>query len=172
MSECSSPSVHFPPGDAAVENDGDINDKTLVENHSPGVVQEIGNPVPRLVRRNLPFSQSRNRLQVEHNHGYKIFRLLRHDWFHVVLRLPTGRSLLCLLAIWTSALIVFAGLYVWVDTQVPEVYCGFGPAGSPIKYGPAFSFSLETCTTGTCREGVHASIYKFGPYFTRCRSLS
>lgn len=105
--------------------------------------------LPRLVRRNRPYSQSGNRLKVEHNQGFKVFLLLRHDWFHVILRLPTERSLLCLLTVWTALVLIFASLYVAVDNHDPNVSCGLGPVGSPIDFGGAFSFSLETCTTGT-----------------------
>jgi hypothetical protein len=102
----------------------------------------------RLVRRDLPFSQSRNRVHVGHNHGFKIWRLLRYDWFHVILRYPPGISLLVLLSIWTCFVILFAYLYVEVDNRDPNVDCGLGIVGDPINFGQAFSFSLETTTTG------------------------
>lgn len=102
---------------------------------------------PRFIARNLPFFQSRNRVNVTHNQGFKIFLLLYHDWFHVLLRMPTWQSVPMLLAGWTSLIIVFAGLYVWVDNKNPEISCGLGAEGAPIKFGPAFAFSLETCTT-------------------------
>jgi hypothetical protein len=102
----------------------------------------------RLVRRDLPFSQSRNRVHVGHNHGWKILRLLRHDWFHVILRYPPGLSLLVLLSLWTCFVIFFAYLYVKVDSRDPNVDCGLGVVGDPINFGQAFSFSLETTTTG------------------------
>jgi hypothetical protein len=105
-------------------------------------------PLPRLVQRNLPFAQSQNRVRIGHNQGYKIYMLLRHDWFHVILRLRTSVSLLILLTIWTSAILIFAGLYVWVDNRNPEVNCGLGLEGNPIRFGSAFAFALETCTTG------------------------
>lgn len=108
-----------------------------------------GVPLPRLIPRNLPMAQSRNRVQIEHNQGFKIYRLLRHDWFHVFLRLSTARSVLCLLTLWTAFILIFAALYVWVDNQHLDVSCGLGPAGSPINFGGAFAFSLQTCTTGT-----------------------
>lgn len=106
-------------------------------------------PLPRLVRRNLPFSQSRNQIKIDHNHRFRLLMLRRHDWFHVLLRASTWLSFLFLLFIWTSILFMFAGFYVLVDNRNPDVYCGLGPVGSPIQYGPAFAFSLETCATGT-----------------------
>jgi hypothetical protein len=105
-------------------------------------------PIPRLVKRNLPFHQSLNRVQVTHNQGMKIFLLLQHDWFHVILRVSTYQSLLVLLSIWTGVILFFAGLYVWIDRVDPMINCGLGHVGSPITFGPAFAFSLETTTTG------------------------
>lgn len=103
----------------------------------------------RLIHRDLPFSQSRNRVNVRHNHGFKIFQLIRHDWFHVILRYPKGLCLLCLLSIWTIVVIIFAVIYVSVDNRLPNVDCGLGKVGTPIGFGQAFAFSLETTTTGT-----------------------
>jgi hypothetical protein len=105
--------------------------------------------IPRLVKRNLPFHQSLNRVQVTHNQGFKIFLLLKHDWFHVILRVSTYQSLLVLLSIWTGVIIVFASLYVWIDRADPTINCGLGLAGSPITFGAAFAFSLQTTTSGT-----------------------
>lgn len=34
-----------------------------------------------------------------------------------------------------------------LDAISPETECGLGTAGNPIQFGPAFAFSLETCTT-------------------------
>jgi hypothetical protein len=65
--------------------------------------------IPRLIKRNLPFFQSRNRVRIEHNQGWKIMSLLRHDLFHVALRYRTSVSLSTLIFIWTLFLIIFAG---------------------------------------------------------------
>jgi len=102
---------------------------------------------PRFIPRNLPFDQSWNRVNVTHNQGFKMFLLLRHDWFHVLLRMHTWQSVPMLLSGWTTLIIIFAGLYVWVDSRDPSIACGLGPEGAPIEFGPAFAFSLETCTT-------------------------
>ena len=45
-------------------------------------------PFPRLVERNLPFYQSKNKVSVIHNKGVHIMPLLRHDWFHAFMRMP------------------------------------------------------------------------------------
>ena len=121
-----------------------------------GVTGSSGTPdedmhLARLVHRDLPFSQSRNRVNVRHNQGFKIFRLIRHDWFHVILRYPKGLCLLCLLSIWTIFVIIFAFIYVAVDNRLPNVDCGLGKVGTPIGFGQSFAFSLETTTTGTFR---------------------
>eukprot|EP00522_Entomoneis_paludosa_P016587 CAMPEP_0172452828 /NCGR_PEP_ID=MMETSP1065-20121228/10367_1 /TAXON_ID=265537 /ORGANISM="Amphiprora paludosa, Strain CCMP125" /LENGTH=360 /DNA_ID=CAMNT_0013204949 /DNA_START=118 /DNA_END=1200 /DNA_ORIENTATION=+ len=44
-------------------------------------------------------------------------------------------------------ILIFAGFYVWQDNQNPNKNCGLGEEGQPIAFGPAFAFSLETCTT-------------------------
>ncbi|GKY97838.1 hypothetical protein MPSEU_000741900 [Mayamaea pseudoterrestris] len=103
---------------------------------------------PRLVRRNLPFNQSRNIIQVKHNQGTtKIGRLLRHDFFHVLLRLPAWKTTLMLLCIWTSIILVWAAAYMAVDRSEQSAACGIGLRGTQASYYTAFAFSLETCTT-------------------------
>lgn len=112
------------------------------------VTLEASQPeLPRLVPRNRPFHQSQNRLLVRHNLGYQIFKLLRHDLYHVILRRPIYQSLTVLLSIWTLMLIIFALIYRAIDEQNPETECGLGTAGNPIEFGASFAFSLETCTT-------------------------
>ena len=104
---------------------------------------------PRLVARNLPFNQSKNRLQVKHN-GYtkfKLYRLLINDCFHIWLGFPTLVSMLTLVFFWTFAIIIFASLYVALDNVDPLQECGLGSSGTPISFAGAFIFSLETCST-------------------------
>jgi hypothetical protein len=101
---------------------------------------------PRLVRRNLPFNQSRNILQVEHNQGKRLSSLIRHDYFHVILRLPIWFTLMLLLFLWTLIIIVFGGLYVAVDRINLSPVCGLGKAGEPFRFYAAFAYSIETCT--------------------------
>lgn len=102
---------------------------------------------PRLILRNLPFNQSHNTVRVEHNQGWRIGRLVRHDLFHFLLRLPLYFSISLLLAAWSVAIVTFAGLYMAVDRQDPNLPCGLGPAGSPIQFYGAWAFALETTTT-------------------------
>jgi len=94
--------------------------------------------VPRLVVRNLPFHQSKNTVQVDHNQGYKIAKLVKHDLFHVLLRLPTYQSVLMFLTIWTVGILVWAGFYVAGDRQDPFLNCGLGSAPHPITYNAAY----------------------------------
>lgn len=104
---------------------------------------------PRLVERNMAFHQSANCVQVKHNQKFwRMLMLLQHDWFHVFLRIPTYQSLVFLLSCWTGMIVLFAYAYTRIDKLAPEISCGLGDAGSPIGFGPAFAFSLETCTTG------------------------
>ena len=72
----------------------------------PAGEEHMKKNVPRLVERDLPFNQSRNRLKVSHNHSvFKLFLLLRHDWFHWLVRINTYKSLTSLLVVWTLSLI-------------------------------------------------------------------
>jgi hypothetical protein len=102
----------------------------------------------RLVKRDYPFYQSSNRLQVSNQHmEFRLLNLLKNDWFHVFLRFPLGISILLFLSIWTGVIVIFAGLYMRIDALNADIDCGLGPVGEPISFGPAFAFSLETCTT-------------------------
>lgn len=56
-------------------------------------------------------------------------------------------SVFLLLSVWTIAIIIFAGIYMAVDINKASQSCGLGKDGNPIIFGPAFAFSLETCTT-------------------------
>jgi hypothetical protein len=106
--------------------------------------------IPRLVQRNMPFKQSRQEIAVVNKtlyKGLKVQRILSSDWYHVFLRYNTMLSLLVLLAIFTVGIILFAFVYMKIDASSPETNCGLGTAGNPISFGPAFAFSLETCTT-------------------------
>lgn len=106
---------------------------------------------PRLIHRNLPFHQSKNYMNVGNKYGSHrdaAYRLFRLDWFHVFLRLHTLLSVTILLLIWTVQILIFAALYVAVDSRNPKVDCGLGVVkGIPMTYTEAFAFSLETVTT-------------------------
>ena len=106
--------------------------------------------IPRLVHRNLPFKQSKQEIAVVNKtmyKGLKVQRILSQDWYHIFLRYSTWVSILVLLSAWTAVIILFALIYMRMDASSPETECGLGTAGKPIKFGPAFAFSLETCTT-------------------------
>jgi len=109
--------------------------------------------LPRLIARNLPYHQSHNKMAVQSvkNHSH-VYPLLLRDWFHVFLRLPTYFSVTLLLSVWTLFILIFAGIYVGIDTSNNLVDCGLGDPGFPIKWGTAFAFSLETCTTVGCKQ--------------------
>ena len=118
---------------------------------------------PRLVKRDLPYHQSRNRVCVwnERHHSH-VFPLLLLDWFHVFLRLPIWLSLSMLLVVWTVAILIFAGVYVHLDQQDIYADCGLGGPGTPIQWGTAFAFSLETCTTVGCKQFVACLFFRHG----------
>ena len=104
-----------------------------------------------MVERNLTYHQSKNKIHISNVNGKDmIWTLLMRDWFHVLLRYPFGLSILGLLTIWTCMILFFAGAYVWVDSKYDDLDCGLGQPGDPIKWGTAFAFSLETCTTVGC----------------------
>ena len=116
------------------------------EQQSPS--QSVFSSKHRLVKRNLPFFQSKNKLQVQNQHTHwRLFTLLKNDWFHVVLRWNLWLSLLILLSLWTLAIIIFAGIYMSIDRNDGSDDCGLGAPGEPIGFAAAFAFSLETCTT-------------------------
>jgi len=107
---------------------------------------------PRLVPRSLPFHQSKNTVSIQNTYGKHLrralWKLYQHDWFHVFLRLPTPLSIVVLLSIWTLELLIFALIYVAVDSHDTTVDCGLWPVtGQPITFYGAFAFALETSTT-------------------------
>jgi hypothetical protein len=117
--------------------------------HTAPLPLDDGHGFPRLIDRNLPFGQSKNTVKVVHRNSRKdLYRLLSKNWFHVFLRQSTSKSLLILITLWTSMILVFAGLYHAADRARPTVDCGLGgPDGELITYYGSFAFSLETCTT-------------------------
>lgn len=56
-------------------------------------------------------------------------------------------SLTIFLSGWTFFILCWALIYQAIDAKSPQVSCGLGPPNEPIQFGPAFAFSLETCTT-------------------------
>jgi hypothetical protein len=135
----------FPPRTADVENNPPVAASAERELNNE---ENASSSPPRLIPRDLPYYQSRNKVQVEHNFGLSlIWKLVRYDLFHVLLRLHLYESLFILLTVWTIFILFFAGVYVATDRQDPLVACGLGPAGSPISFYGAFAFSLETCTS-------------------------
>ena len=99
---------------------------------------------PRLVERNLPFNQSRNILQVEHNQGLKITRLTLYDFFHVLLRLPSAVTVFVLVILWTASSLFFAAMYYAVDPDEAGTDCRLRSFDKPILYATAFANSIQT----------------------------
>lgn len=109
---------------------------------------------PRLIERNRDFFQSNSKVKIEnklngHRHifPWSLKYIINDNWFHLMLRWPTIYSLTALLLLWVLWLVFFAWMYVYVDGRNPLTECGLGRSGEPIKFLPALSFSLETCTT-------------------------
>jgi len=90
-------------------------DAADAENNLPTKSNKID--PPRLVARDLPYCQSSNEIRIKHNQSFwRIGKLVKHDWFHVLLRRPLYQSVLTLLSSWTLNIIIFAGLYMWAGT--------------------------------------------------------
>jgi len=106
---------------------------------------------PRLVKRNRPYNQSLNVLNVKNKYGKHKWTLLGNlfynDWFHIIMRWPTIISLIFILSLWIGFIMIFAGIYMAIDARDPSVSCGLGFENNPIQIWGAFAFSLETCTT-------------------------
>jgi hypothetical protein len=104
--------------------------------------------LPRLVHRNLAFHQSSSKVHLRHNQGLNIYRLLRFNWFHVLLRWPTKYSFSILMIVWTASIVFFAWIYVWHDEVHRGGKCVLGGTnGEVIGWAGAFAFSLQTCST-------------------------
>jgi hypothetical protein len=133
-------------------------DTTSINTHMSSRIGRKDPPTPyypRLVARDLPFEQSQSKVGI---HNFEsdnipfflpssIKYVLSHNWFHRILRWPTLVSISFLVAIWFFLVVVFARIYVAVDSQKMDVNCGLGKAGHNIGFSAAFAFSLETCTT-------------------------
>eukprot|EP00536_Pseudo-nitzschia_multiseries_P007331 jgi/Psemu1/195416/e_gw1.172.65.1 len=130
--------------------------------HQNNNVTQSGTQVflPRMILRNKPYCQSNNQCQVINHHRSNstssssssssstgLYRLLLSDWFHVLLRIPMHYSILMLLTAWLGMILVFALVYIEVDGIYENANCGLGEPPNAIAFGPAFAFSLETCTT-------------------------
>lgn len=105
--------------------------------------------LPRLIRRDLPFHQSKNRVQVRSKHT--VWWLMWYDWFHILLRAPTHITISALLMLWTASIVLWALIYVFVDTNQVEKDCGLGEPGYPIGFGTGFAFSMITASTVGCK---------------------
>jgi hypothetical protein len=99
---------------------------------------------PRLVLRNLPFIQSKNILQVGHDEGLKIARLLRYDFFHVLLGLPTFTTIVILAMLWTASNLFFAAIYYAIDPHESGTDCRLRSFDKPILYATAFAQAIQT----------------------------
>lgn len=106
---------------------------------------------PRLIERNLPYHQSRNKIYIQHRNARQpLYRLLQYNWYHVFLRLKTVHSVVMLLSFWTVMVMAFGYVYYAIDRTTGDKDCGLGTATSsnePISFHGAFGFSLETATT-------------------------
>mmetsp|Transcript_35119 Transcript_35119/g.84975 ORF Transcript_35119/g.84975 Transcript_35119/m.84975 type:complete len:481 (-) Transcript_35119:1071-2513(-) len=121
--------------------------------------------IPRLVKRNLPNFQSKQRLAVVNRREATVRPLKYRNWFHVFLRWETKRSVAILVGLWTSAILFFAIIYRLVDSIDPNKDCGLASeAGKVIDILGAVAFSLETATTvGYGLPGGHNGFFEHCP---------
>lgn len=106
--------------------------------------------IPRIVKRNMPFKQSKQKISVVNKSlvsSWMLHRVLYSDWYHVFLRQPTLLSICFLLSGWTVLVSLFALIYQRIDRNFSDIGCGLGKPGEPISFHGAFAFSLETTTT-------------------------
>ena len=105
--------------------------------------------LPRLVKRDMAYNQSSNRMAVCNTKNIpSLYELLAADWFHFLLRVPTALAVLFLIFVWTIALLIFACIYVAVDGKNNiGKDCGLGNEGEVITFAAAFAFAMETATT-------------------------
>ena len=113
---------------------------------------ELNQVPPRFVKRNLPFHQSRNCLNIRLKglDRYAGTMLLQEDWYHILLRWDTAKSSLLMISTWTVMILIFAGFYKLVDYAYYRVDCGLVNPDDPravLHYGAYFAFSLQTTTT-------------------------
>jgi len=135
----------------------------------------------RLILRNLPFHQSRNVVSIRHSgkDALQMASLLKEDWLHVMLRLPTSVTMFGLLTIWAASIFVFAAIYQAVDNAYEFTDCGLSSSFGKLSFGGFFAFSLQTCTTvGYTLPGSTQAFFKNCPaiqiviYFQMLFSLS
>ena len=104
--------------------------------------------IPRLVKRNLPNHQSRQKVAIVNRNEHRVRSLKYKNWFHVFLRWETKQSLALLIVAWTCVVLFFAVIYHTIDAMDPDKDCGLASdPGETIDFLGAFAFSLETCTT-------------------------
>ena len=129
----------------------------------------MASSIVRLIQRNLPFHQSRNVVNLRHLPGVDAWeraKLIKEDWFHVLLRRPTGVSIISLLAIWTFFIFIFASIYQGVDNAYEFTDCGLSSSFGKLSFGGFFAFSLQTCTTvGYTLPGSSQAFFQNCPAF-------
>jgi len=123
---------------------------------------------PRMVARDLPFHQSRNRMNVRNIDPHRwLWKLQILDWFHTLLRFPIGVAVGILLGVWIFLVVAFAVAY-WYEDNVGYkiVDCGMGlTASESLSMSGAFAFSLETWTTvGYGLPGTSYAFFEKGCY--------
>jgi Inward rectifier potassium channel transmembrane domain/Inward rectifier potassium channel C-terminal domain len=125
---------------------------------------------PRLIHRDLPFHQSRNKfnLNILSKEKY-VGQLLYEDWFHFLLSLDIFAVSTLLILSWIVGILIFAWIYMGLDYLHRGTICRLmTPSDTRLtmNYGGYFAFSLETTTT--VGYGLPNSVNSFFEY---CPSL-
>eukprot|EP00538_Stauroneis_constricta_P013167 CAMPEP_0119558454 /NCGR_PEP_ID=MMETSP1352-20130426/10797_1 /TAXON_ID=265584 /ORGANISM="Stauroneis constricta, Strain CCMP1120" /LENGTH=580 /DNA_ID=CAMNT_0007605823 /DNA_START=62 /DNA_END=1804 /DNA_ORIENTATION=+ len=137
-----------PPPAATTNNPTQTRSSPTKKKYKSSSMKSLSAFLPRLIARNLPYEQSKNKFSVYNNNRHRdIYRLYLLNWFHVLLRWSVYKSVPLLLCVWTICILFFAGIYCGIDNMNKDLDCGLGDPGVPIKWATAFAFSLETCTT-------------------------
>ena len=98
----------------------------------------------RLVVRDLPYHQSSNSLRIRHQSTkpLRFYHWYVEDWFHVLLRLRTVVSVFVFVLLWTTFLLLFAGIYHAIDGADPRVNCGLGIPPNTVTFYTACEYSV------------------------------
>jgi hypothetical protein len=134
------------------------------------VLDDITQKSPRLIHRDLPFFQSRNKfnLNILSKEKY-VAKLLYEDWFHFLLSLDFYSLSMLLILSWTTGILTFSGIYMGIDYLNRGTICSLmkpNDSRPTMSFGGYFAFSLETTTT--VGYGLPNSINSF---FESCPSL-
>ena len=106
---------------------------------------------PRLLERDLHFSQSAGKFALKRKDGRFLWWEAKRprNWFHLLLTLPTTKFMLVLMALYTLIVIIFAFIFLALNTNPAEA-CRLDHHhgdGRPFDFLAAFALSVITSAT-------------------------